>query len=340
MLTVSAHYIQNIIVKLSAMGVSQDMLISCTSHDELMSLPPMQAVNVEDLIAVYEAASNVLSITDIGLAAGQKFDMATLHETGKILPSCATFKDAMMMVSRYHRLTQTFAYSRVVISGNNAILEWLPYYQDHERFRQLTSAVCTGFVSGAKWLLWGKTDFINRVEFRGSEPEAGAQIYEQVYGCPVCFSCDRDGVIFNANILDTPLSTADSDAFDAIGARLDKMLVQYDTENSVLERVRLAIRMRLSSGESTAEYVATVIGLSVRSLRYALQQSGTNFRQEVENIRKEICLRLMARKLPLLEISFRLGYSDQSAFNRAFRHWYGQSPKAFQNEVLRNKANL
>jgi AraC-like DNA-binding protein len=92
-------------------------------------------------------------------------------------------------------------------------------------------------------------------------------------------------------------------------------------------QVRSRLRLLLPEGRAAAAEVAEALGLSERTLHRRLQAEGVNFRRVLEAFREAEAERLLhAGRLPLGEVALRLGFSDQTAWNRAFRRWKGMSP--------------
>lgn len=92
------------------------------------------------------------------------------------------------------------------------------------------------------------------------------------------------------------------------------------------------LRHALNSGGClTFEQAAVTLGLSERSLRRRLSESGEGFQQIKENIQMDIAADLLGKPdLSVTEIALRLGYSDSTAFSRAFRRHSGASPRDFR----------
>lgn len=66
-----------------------------------------------------------------------------------------------------------------------------------------------------------------------------------------------------------------------------------------------------------------------RSLQRHLGDEGHSFRALLEQTRKTLAMSYVRRrKEPLVQVAFRLGFSDQSAFSKAFKRWTGLSPAA------------
>src|SRR5262245_32761286 len=103
----------------------------------------------------------------------------------------------------------------------------------------------------------------------------------------------------------------------------------------VAKVTRMVVSM-LSTGDGNVERVADRLGVSRRTLQRRLRDCGAVFNDIVTNTRLELSsLYLGDASLTLTEVAFRLGYSDLSAFSRAFRRWTGRSPIRFRRDLLR-----
>jgi AraC-like DNA-binding protein len=117
-------------------------------------------------------------------------------------------------------------------------------------------------------------------------------------------------------------------------AALAATLAEREAAAALPERLRRAVLSLIGSGEMLdQEAVAAACGLSERTLRRRLQMHGLSFRDEVERLRVEYARETLVRtRLPMGEIARRLGYSEQSAFTRAFRRSAGVPPTRLRGE--------
>jgi AraC-like DNA-binding protein len=98
--------------------------------------------------------------------------------------------------------------------------------------------------------------------------------------------------------------------------------------------VHRAVIAALGAGDPTIERVASTLGLSPRSLQRRLQAEGRSFKEVVDDTRLDLAKRyLKDATLTLTETAFLLGYSDLSAFSRAFRRWTDISPLEFRSRA-------
>lgn len=112
-----------------------------------------------------------------------------------------------------------------------------------------------------------------------------------------------------------------------------RRLNQSSQPLSVVEQARSAVRQHLPQGEPVLEQVAEALGMSGGSLQRRLGEASLNFSRLVEGVRQELATHYLAqRHLPISELAFLLGYSEVSAFSRAFRRWFGSSPRAWRQQ--------
>lgn len=99
----------------------------------------------------------------------------------------------------------------------------------------------------------------------------------------------------------------------------------------VEDQVCKAIRSSLSRQDCSIEEVAVILSVAPRTLQRQLQQRGTSFSQLLEEVRASSARRhLTESQLTLTQLAAILGYSELSAYSRAFHRWHGQSPQQWQ----------
>jgi AraC-like DNA-binding protein len=102
-------------------------------------------------------------------------------------------------------------------------------------------------------------------------------------------------------------------------------------EQSTKERTHHALLRALASGEPSAAAIAQELGMSERTLRRRLEDEATSFREVVEMVRRHRAEQLLQEgRATITEIAFLLGFSDPSAFSRAFRRWHQVGPREYR----------
>ena len=111
---------------------------------------------------------------------------------------------------------------------------------------------------------------------------------------------------------------------------------RLSTSESLGARVRHAIFCGMAEGGADLRRTAEILNLSRRTLQRRLFEQGTTFGAELDAMRRELAVRLIRdRNLAIHDVSSMLGYSDTSAFSRAFRRWTSESPREYRARVRR-----
>jgi AraC-like DNA-binding protein len=99
----------------------------------------------------------------------------------------------------------------------------------------------------------------------------------------------------------------------------------------VVRRVREAVATSLREGEPTLQVVAANQNTSVRTLQRRLAEEGVTFRSVVDEVRQELAQGMLADgRLTIAEMAYLLGYSEPSAFHRAYKRWTGKTPEEYR----------
>ena len=168
-----------------------------------------------------------------------------------------------------------------------------------------------------------------RVAFRHPAP-ADASPYETLFGCPVSFGADANRLLIGRAEADHPLPTGNRDLAAAHDRILVEQLARLDKGN-VVARFRASLLERMTSGEFSEEDIARDLHMSRRSLQRRLAEADAGYQSLVDDTRRDMALRYIQDPAKsATDITFLLGYSQQSVFTRAFRRWTGMSPSEYR----------
>lgn len=93
-----------------------------------------------------------------------------------------------------------------------------------------------------------------------------------------------------------------------------------------MEKVKKIVLQQLGSDSTNLTNVAALVGINPRTLRRTLMNSGFTYRALLDDVRQQQALILVRdRQQSTSEIALKLGYSEVSAFSRAWRRWFGKS---------------
>jgi len=163
------------------------------------------------------------------------------------------------------------------------------------------------------------------VRLRRSEP-ADPGPWMAFYGPVVHFGQTEDSFSISVADADRSLTSSNSELVEIHEHVIQKYLSKLQRDN-ILNRTRLCIMEQLPSGRVTGDDLARELNMSERTLRRKLGEKGESFRSLLLNVRKDLARRYIRNEnYSITEIAFLLGFGDSSAFSRAFRKWFGESP--------------
>lgn len=168
------------------------------------------------------------------------------------------------------------------------------------------------------------------VTFTHAEPHCSKEYFAH-FRCPVEFGAKENSLTLPMEAIDKPLP-----GNSPMMARLsDQMMIEYLSHldrSQFTERVKALIIDHLPSGDIQLEKIADVLAVSARTLQRRLKNEETSFANLLEEIRRDLASRyILGNTHSLTEISFLLGFSDESTFSRAFKRWTGQSPREYSH---------
>jgi len=157
--------------------------------------------------------------------------------------------------------------------------------------------------------------------------------YRKAFGCPVQFNHPEAAIICSASQMRLPIKASDptlSGYLDQLAnTAMDRL---GEPARDFVDRIRRVLWSEFAGGRPNLWRTASELGISPRTLQRRLRESGTSYTVVLEDLRREIAGDLLANEsLGVSDIAFLLGYSEPSAFQRAFRRWHSLSPRQFRS---------
>lgn len=180
----------------------------------------------------------------------------------------------------------------------------------------------------AGWLI-GEQIPLTSVEMPYPSP-VHADEYQLIYGITPTFDAATAAFTFHSTYLDAPVIRSEDDLFSFIRNSPADLLFRRDYQPTTASRVRKILER---GDRANAEDVARRLAVSPQHLRRLLREDGTSFREIREDILRDAAITSLVRGTETVdELSDRLGFSEPSAFRRAFRRWTGSSPGSYRSE--------
>ena len=172
----------------------------------------------------------------------------------------------------------------------------------------------------------------HEVQFAHQAPEQTSE-HHRIFGAPVLFGCATNAFLIELEFLERQVPAADQRLYGILKQYLDRVLDEMPREDELLASVRRAIAESMRDGDPRLVRVAKKVAMSSRTLQRRLNEYGVDFKKLADDTRRRFALSyLRDRKQTLTEVAYLLGYSDLSAFNRAFKRWTGSTPMKYRKD--------
>lgn len=294
---------------------------------------PNTPIALRGMCEALEGAARRSGDGNFGLRFGRDFAADDLGFLGHLAASAPTLGDGLADIARYFPLVQQSSALGLAAGAPVCRLHYRILDQQIARCRQdaeLTLAQLCNVIRLATGADWHPL----AIDFAHDAP-ADAGEHGEVFQADVRFGQPLNAIYFDAAILHLAMPRAAPFLSRLLKDSLEGLNRPQALPPSLVESVRGCIIRLLPEAAASIEAVADRLALPSWTLRRRLGEAGINFRSLVEEVRREEADRLLAqRHLPMTEIAFRLGYSEVSAFSRAFQRWHDCPPTAWRRARL------
>jgi AraC-like DNA-binding protein len=286
---------------------------------------------VQNLQTLWNLAAEASGDRCFGLRCAMQWHPTTMYALGYAWLASGSLMEALNRLSRYGRIVNNAASSDLEEVDGTMELTIRP---DKGVESQITvspiaqDATMATLVHISR-MIYGEEFNPVSIELTRPEPEC-LEEYMRYFQCPITFNGTKWQMTFDKEVLLTPLPTANAELAHMNEKVVLDYLTRLDKDNLPMQ-VKKRLVDNLSHGEITEELMAKWLNMSARTLQRKLNAMGTSYKKLLDETRKELALTFVKdSRRSMSEITFLLGFSEQSNFTRAFRRWQGVSPTEFR----------
>lgn len=288
------------------------------------------------IAALFDDTARVLDYPEFGLRLAEFQGMDILGPISVIARSSATVGEAINSIARYLHLHSPALSLRnsLYTTGARPSIRFEFRIDDARAggyFPQAYELSLSNSMQVMK-LLCGSDVRPYSVHFMHG-PGAKEAVYREVFQCPAHFNESWCGFHLPVSVFDLPLSSADHQTRELAERYLASQ--QAPNTDTLAEEVSRLIHTLLPTGQCSTAAIASHLAIHKRTLQRRLAQEGVSYEGLLAGERRRLATNyLMEPGLELSQIAGLLGYSEQSAFNRACRDWFGMTPRQYRRHLL------
>ena len=291
------------------------------------------------LIQTLEESAQQAHCADLGLRISKYQDIGVLGVLGQILQSASTLREVIKYSSDLLYLhgaglrlyiNETLAadmfdtHDDIVAIVFDIQLNHSEHIISKRQSMDLGLAVChrvIRYLSGEKYQPL-KVTLPHR-------PIIPLSTYKRFFHADVIADHQYAALFVPRDMLNITLDSTNHDLREIVDSYLERRF--RSQHSSISDRVRHAIRIHLSSSKANKTDISHMLAMHPRSLQRKLEEEGTSFENIKDELRKQLLLQYLADSgASLGQISFILGFSEQSALSRACKNWFGVAPSALR----------
>ena len=261
----------------------------------------------------------------IGIRLGMSLQVGHLDIAGLLLMSCETCGEALEALIDYLPIIGEGGQALLENNTHGVCLSYHPHYTTCAS--QRVEAVLAGLVHLGRWSTGGH--FTIKELHLAHAPLDDARRYPGLLGCPVHFNSTDYRLCLAHETLARPLIQANAPLRDQLRSLADQKLASLAAQ-SLSRRVSQAIRKQPSASR---DEIAAQLAVSSRHMNRKLAQDGLSFKSLRDHELRQLAESGLSRGARISQLAEQLGFSDESAFAKAFRRWSGLSPAQFRDQA-------
>lgn len=331
MATIADHYFSSCLDYLEALGLNSQHVLSAINFNEYTNKQAQQLaprISLASYNALLDYAQQTLNEPLFGFKLGQQIRTADFGVLGYLVESSNNLASATSALLNYDSLVADIGKAQFEQQNELAITRWLP---DPSCSPQVILRNMTAWVCATRQLLNPQLS-PTTIYFTQPWTNSEQNILANWFNCPIKANAQYNQISFPSSYLTLPFKTDNTQINIALKQVSEQQLSRFKSQQLLTEKINHILMAKNELKDCSLIRTASALNMTARTVQRHLKQEQTSFANLLESERKRRLL-LTIGKYPLSVIATKLGFNDQSSFNRAFKRWYGYSPLYY----LKNK---
>ena len=331
-LTTSGEYVRLIMNHAEMIGLNPEQVYQAVGFDPSILEKTGIRISVDQFIAIWDALEENSSDPDLGLHLGEKIFLFPGHIIFLLVMNAPTIQDAIEILCRYFNLLTDIISPFFRTKKNTAEILNQVHTTDYAASRHANEGLLAAYAAILARISQNKIRF-DGAYFSHPRPEDISE-HQRIFRAPLFFDQMENKLVFQTTYLALPVILSNRMILESLERMARRLQKRIYAVGPWTEKVSQAILGKLNRNELEIESIARELAVSVRNLQNRLENEGTTYQKVLDQVRKEQAVYLLEEEnIPISEITLLLGYSEQSAFNRAFKRWIGVSPGRYRSRL-------
>jgi len=284
-------------------------------------------VPLASVTALLEDAAEITKRKDFGMLMGSNWNFDMLGPLSMVVLACKTYEDLINKLMNYANAVNLGFRYKLTKNSNFVTAEFNVSAAKQYQSIQTIELFLSRYVAVSKHCIGH--NWQPRVILFKHMPKSDERLYKAIFGKLPIFGSDVNGMVFNEGDLSLRTNIDNDFMNHKVDDYLSGLICQPDS--TLTEKLALAITDSYGKQEMPElQKLCEFFSLSSRTLQHRLNLEGTSYRQILSDVQASIALNLLSQQhLEVSAVSDLLGFSEVSAFSRAFKKWHGQPPSSY-----------
>jgi len=325
---VSASITLTLVRALQQLGVTDtDSLLEKAGIEKSMLAQPENRLPFSQQEAFWQLALDASDET-LPLVFAAQSQPASFSITGYIAMNSETVGDALDSTAHYLAVAGEGGRLEVHRDDEQIHVEYVAVNADQPLSAVRSCAVLAANLMLGRWLI-GDAFHPECIELRLAAPKDDSA-FTRFFDGPLHFAATRNRLSFPRDIETVKIPHASLDLLNLMKTRADGVIEKIkgvSAHHETTDQVATLLISTLMGQEPDKARIAEQLGVSQRTLQRRLSSEGTSYQQVLDNTRHQLALDYLKQpELTITDIAYLLGFTEPSAFYRAFKKWHGQTP--------------
>jgi len=328
--SISVSTITDAYHKLMEYGLSASQINAQLRTGKLDLANPDARIPSNCLPKIWDMLIDASGKNEIGLVVASEVKLERLSIVAQAFMQSETLEQGIQQYIRFHRLVNESVKVSMDVSSTHAQINF--EFAEAGWHRSEVERTVLSAVARAR-LVAGEHLNPKALHFAFDAPEYAA-LYSEMFGVPVHFGESGHRIVFSSKLLQQRRPESNPYLLRVLTQHAEKLLSRIQAKEDLLSKTQELIRRQISNESLDVEMAAKQLNMSRHTLYRKLKAKNTSFQNLLDEVKHEQSKKLLVDdQVSISEVAFLTGFSEVSAFSRAFKRWTGTSPAQYRKKL-------
>ncbi len=326
-ITIDARFARFLVDGLARQNVDASPLLLANGISSISLNKPSQRIKLDQFAAFAVDAMNEIDDEYLGLGVAKQ----PLGSFAMACRACISARDLEHALKRYANFWNLFnnSFRHDVITSDQTVTYQLTPLPEMPNINNYLVEASLSTTHRFHCWLGGQFIPLKSVSMRCPKPEYAEQLTPLFYGAQIDFDQGSNSIQFARPIHDMQVVQTPETLDEYLAGKNLSLLYQPKNYRALSEQVRQWLERTIEHGQQQATLVEAALHfeMSQQVMHRRLQLEDQSFKEIKKQTRRDIAINLLSEQQRSIEdIAHRIGFSEPSAFIRAFKSWTGLTP--------------